>query len=90
MAHARQRQTMAWKRKRMLLPKLYKQKYRVCGDQNLLYDGDQIKECHNCGNAIIRGESQTGSIGMDGSFVGQMVEVYNNNANIWQVGKFVN
>jgi hypothetical protein len=87
---ARRRQTMARKRKRMLLPKLYKQKCRVCGDHNLLCDGEQIKECHNCGNAIIRGESQTGSIGMDGSFVGQLVEVYNENANIWQAGKLVN
>ena len=81
---------MARKQKQMLLPKLYKQKCRICGDHNLLCDGEQIKECHNCGNAIIQGESQTGSIGMDGSFVGQLVEVYNENANIWQVGKLVN
>ena len=47
---------------------------------------EQIKECHNCENAIIWGESQTGSIGMDGSFVGQLVEVYNENTNIWQAG----
>ena len=87
---ARRRQTMARKRKRMVLPKLYKQKCRVCGDHNLLCDGEQIKEYHNCGNVIIRGESQTGSIGMDGSFVGRLVEVYNKNANIWQAEKLVN
>ena len=81
---------MAWKRKRMLLPKLYKQKCRVCGDHNLLCDGEQSKECHNCRNAMIRDESQTGSIGMDGSFVGQLVEIYNENANIWQTEKLVN
>ena len=87
---ARRRQSMAWKRKRMLLPKLYKQKCRVCGDHNFLCEGEQTKKCHNCGNAIVRGESQTGSIGMDGSFVGQLVELYNENANIWQPGKLVN
>ena len=68
---ARRRQSMARKRKKMLFPKLYKQKCRVCGDHNLLCEGEQTKECDNCENAIVRGESQTGSIGMDGSFVGQ-------------------
>jgi hypothetical protein len=80
---------MAQKRKRMQLPKLYKQKCRVCGDHNLLCDGEQCKDCHNCGNTIIRGESHTGSIGMDGSYVGQMVELYNENANVWELGKLV-
>jgi hypothetical protein len=27
---------------------------------------------------------------MDGSFVGQLVELYNENVNIWQLGKLVN
>ena len=75
---------------RSLLLKLYKQKCRVCGDHNVLCNEEQIKECHNCENAIIWGESQTGSIGMDGSFVGQLVEVYNENTNIWQAKKLVN
>ena len=52
--------------------------------------GRKLKNLINCGNAIIRGKSETGSIGMDGSFVGQLVEVYNENANIWQAGKLVN
>ena len=81
-------QSMA--QKRMLLPKLYKQKCCVCEDHNLLCEGEQTKECHNCGNAIVRDKSQTGSIGMVGTFVGQLVELYNKNANIWQSGKLVN
>ena len=87
---ARRRQSMARKRKRMVFPKLYKQKCRVCGDHNLFCKGEQTKECHNCKNAIVRGESQTGFIGMDGFFVGQLVELYNENANIWQTRKLVN
>ena len=70
----------------MLLSKLYKQKCCVYEDHNLLCDREQTKECHNCGNTIVQGESQTGSIGMDGLFVGQLVELYNKNANICQSG----
>ena len=66
----------------MLLPKLYKQKCRVCENHNLLCEGEQTKDCLNCGNAIVRGKSQTGSIGMDGCFVEQLMELYNENANI--------
>ena len=86
---ARRRQSLARKRKRMQLPKLYKQKCRICGDHSLLCEGEQRIDCHNCGKTIIRGESHTGSIGMDGSFVRQMVEIYNENANVWELGKLV-
>ena len=86
---ARRRQSVARKLKRMQLPKLYKQKCRICGDHNLLCEGEQRIDCQNCGNTIIRGESHTGSIGMDGSLVGQMVEIYNENANVWELGKLV-
>ena len=34
--------------------------------------------------------SQTGSIGMDDSILGQLVELYNENANMWQAEKLVN
>ena len=51
---------------------------------------EQIKEYHNCENAIIQGEFRIGSIGIDGSFVGELMEVYDENANIWQAGKLVN
>ena len=47
-------------------------------------------ECHNYGNTITHGESQTSSIGMDNSYVKEMVELYNKNANIWQFRKLVN
>ena len=86
---AQQQQSMAKKWKQMLLSKLYKQKCRVCGHHNLLCDREQTKECYNCGNTIVQGESQTSSIGMDGLFVGQLVELYNKNVNICQSGKLV-
>ena len=47
-------------------------------------------ECHNCGNTIRHCESQTSSIGMDNFYVKDMVELYNENANIWQLEKLVN
>ena len=87
---AKRQQSMTRKWKRMLLPKLYKQKCRVCGNHNFLCDMEQTMECHNCGNTIRHGESQTNSIGMDNFYVKDMVELYNENANIWQLEKLVN
>ena len=74
----------------MLLPKLYKKNCYVFGDQYLLCEGEQTKECHNYSNTIVRSESQTSFIGIDGSFVEQLVELYNENANIWQLKNLVN
>lgn len=74
----------------MQLSNFYKQKCRGCGDHNMLFEGKQSKDCHNCGNTIIWGEPQTSSVGMEGSYVGKMVELYNENRNIWQLSKLVN
>lgn len=56
----------------------------------MLCEGKQSKECHNCGNTIIRGEPKTSSIGMEGLYFGKMVELYNENTNILQLSKLVN
>jgi hypothetical protein len=47
----------------------------------------KIPECRNCGTIILRGEVQCGTVGMDGSLIGKMVEVFDENTNKWCLGK---
>jgi hypothetical protein len=81
------RETYTQKRNRLQFPKVFKQKCRVCGDYNMLLNGENSKECRNCGTIIVRGELQCGTIGTDGSFIGKMVEVFDENTNKWYLGR---
>lgn len=83
-------QTLAWKHKHILLPKLYKQTFQVCGDHNMLTNNEHTKECTNCGDLIVRGETQSGSIEMDGLLVGKMVEFFNEDTSNWKLEQLVN
>ena len=81
------RETYSRKFKRLQFPKIFKQKCRVCGDNNMLLNGEDSTECRNCGTIILRGELQCGTIGTDGSLIGKMVEVFDENTNKWYLGK---
>ena len=81
------RETYSRKRKRLQFPKVFKQKCRVCGDNNMLLHGENSTECRNCGTTILRGELQCGTIGTDGSLIGKMVEVFDENTNKWYLGR---
>ena len=50
------RETYSRKFKRLQFPKIFKQKCRVCGDNNMLLNGEDSTECRNCGTVILRGE----------------------------------
>ena len=76
-----QRETYSRKHKRLQLPKVFKQKCRVCGDNNMLLNDENSIECRNCGTLILRAELQCGTIGTDGSLVGKMIEVFDENTN---------
>jgi hypothetical protein len=47
----------------------------------------KIPECRICGTIILRGELQCGTIGTDGSLIGKMVEVFDENTNKWYLRK---
>ena len=49
--------------------------------------GEETIECINCGTSISRGEQQCGAIGTDGSLIGKMVEVFDENTNKWYIGR---
>ena len=80
-------ETYSQKRKRLQLPKIFKQKCRLCGDYNMFLMGEETIQCRNCGTFISRGEQQCGAIGTDGSLVGKMVEVFDENTNKWYIGR---
>lgn len=81
------RETHSRKRKRLQFPKVFKQKCCVCDDNNMLLHGENSTECRNCGTTILRGELQCGTIGTDGSLIGKMVEVFDENTNKWYLGR---
>lgn len=66
----------------MEFPNISKQKCCcLCGDSNILLSGENAVDSKDCGTSIPRGEQQCGIIGIDGSFVGKMVEIFNENMN---------
>ena len=81
----RPRQTYVRKRNRLQLPKNLKQICRLCEDYNMLLNGEIMIECRNCRTSISRGEQQCGAIGTDGSLIGKMVEVFDENTNNWYI-----
>ena len=81
------RQTYVRKRNQLQLPKILKQKCRLYGDYNILLNGEIMIECRNCGTSISKGEQQCGTIGTDGSLVGKMVEVFDENTNKWYIAR---
>jgi hypothetical protein len=50
-------------------------------------NGENFTKRKNCGTIILRGELQCGTIGTDGSFIGKMVKVFDENTNKWYLGK---
>ena len=86
----RRQETYARKRNRLRLPKIFKQKCRLCGDYNILLISEKTIEYRNCGTSISRGEQQCGTIGTDGSLVEKMVEVFDENTNKWYIARVSN
>ena len=82
-----QRQYVALKRKRIQFPKGFKQKCRVCGDYNIILSSYDSTSCRNCASQVTRGELEFGTIGIDGSLVGKLVEIFNDETNKWYIGR---
>ena len=49
----------------------------MCADYNLILSSYDSTSCRNCASRVTRGELEFGTIGIDGSLAGKLVEIFN-------------
>ena len=84
-----QRWNVAWKWKRVQFLKVFKEKCRVRGYYNIILSTYDSTSSRNCTSQVTKGKIEFETIGIDGSLVGKMVEMFNDETNIWYISKLL-